>query len=141
QDIVDRALARTRSGQRFHAIAGEAQTDFIISGFDKGRGLTALGGSLGTEAWLNPAIAMAVGDTASDLPMFELADRCFAPSNADRWVRQSAASRMTRLTILNRPYQSGLAKAVAALVGHLPGNCSACRRPVVSESTDELIGL
>jgi hypothetical protein len=58
--------------------------------------------------------------------MFELAVRAFAPANADARVRGAG------VTVLQRPYQSGLALAASHLLGHAPGSCPACRGPRLS---------
>jgi hydroxymethylpyrimidine pyrophosphatase-like HAD family hydrolase/adenine/guanine phosphoribosyltransferase-like PRPP-binding protein len=142
QDTVDRALARVSPSHLIQPIAGEAQTDFITVRSNKGSGLRALARSLRADVvWPSPGIAMAVGDTASDLPMLELAARYFAPSNADQAVKRVAAAGKARVTIVDRPYQAGLAKAVSSLLGHAPGSCTDCRRPAFSESAERLIDL
>lgn len=99
-------------------IQGELQTDFAAAGVDKGSGLAALAGG--------ERIALAVGDSSSDLPMLALAERAFAPSNAGRMVREAGAK------ITRAPYQAGLAAAVGALIGHRPGSCERCRPPELS---------
>ena len=78
-------------------------------------------------------LALAVGDTVSDLPMFALAARAFAPAHAGSDVRSAG------VTVLRRPYQSGLALAAAHLLGHLPGGCPTCRAPHLSPEAHLLL--
>jgi hydroxymethylpyrimidine pyrophosphatase-like HAD family hydrolase len=99
-------------------VRGAQQTDIVPRAVDKGRGLAALSSSLGGVGW-----ALAVGDTAEDLPMLAAATSAWAPSNAAAVVR-AAGVRITRA-----PYQAGLAQAVASLLGHAPGRCDVCRPP------------
>ncbi|TMC00152.1 MAG: hypothetical protein E6J40_02520 [Chloroflexi bacterium] len=80
---------------------------------DKAAGLRLLAG--------DEPMAMAVGDSAEDLPMMRTARFAAAPANAD------AAVRAAGVRIFNRPCQGGLAQAVEALIGHRPGNCAACK--------------
>ena len=58
-------------------VHGQGQTDFVWAGADKGTGLRALAARLS-----EPGCALAVGDTASDLPLFECAALARAPRNA-----------------------------------------------------------
>ena len=58
-------------------VHGQGQTDFVWAGADKGTGLRALAARLS-----QPGCALAVGDTASDLPLFECAALARAPRNA-----------------------------------------------------------
>jgi hypothetical protein len=132
QETIQRALAKIGSDSGVQAIQGEAQTDFVTARFNKGTGLRTLA--------KDRAVAMAVGDTASDLPMFELAARSFAPSNADDVLRR-ATSHGAGLTILSRPHQAGLFKAVTIMVGHRPGCCPSCWRPVFSPRAEDLVNL
>ncbi len=130
-EVVEAALARSGAGQRIRPIVGEAQTDFVATGIDKGVGLRALAGDLGGGLRIGnrKPLALAVGDAASDLPMFDLATLACAPANADSGVR-SAGVKLVKL--MKRPYQAGLALAVSALLGHSPGNCPVCRGPALS---------
>jgi hydroxymethylpyrimidine pyrophosphatase-like HAD family hydrolase len=126
-EIVAMALVKSGAGSRIRPIVGEAQTDFMVAGIDKGTGLRLLAADLGVEEGSEgKLLALAVGDTVSDLPMFELAARAFAPANADAYVRSAG------VTVLRRPYQSGLALAASHLLGHLPGHCPICRSPRLS---------
>src|SRR5439155_4982851 len=111
------------------AIQGESQTDFIASGINKGAGLLALVDALaGRSGDGRPEIALAVGDTAADASMLALARSAFVPAHAAPGARAPGAKRV------RRPYQAGLALAVAELLGHRPGGCARCR---VAQQTDE----
>jgi len=106
---------------RVHAIQGSYQTDFMVVGVDKGTGLKNFINELGAV----PPVALAIGDTTADVPMFELAARAFAPAHAGRRLP-------SRVRVLSKPYQAGFGLAVAALLGHSPGNCDLCRAPALS---------
>jgi hydroxymethylpyrimidine pyrophosphatase-like HAD family hydrolase len=123
-EMVAMALMKAGAGSRIRPIGGAAQTDFMVAGIDKGTGLRLLAADLGVEeGGEGKPLALAVGDTVSDLPMFALAARAFAPANADAHVRSAG------VTVLRRPYQSGLALAASHLLGHLPGRCPTCGGP------------
>lgn len=135
-ETVATVLATARARDRVRPIAGDAQTDFMAVGVDKGTGLRVLAGDLDSDARTGTRpLAFAVGDAVSDLPMFELADMAFTPANADAAVRR-ARVRRTR-----RPYQAGLALAVAQLLGHRPGGCPTCRTPRWSRERRLLLAL
>lgn len=88
---IETALERLGAPDRLRVIPAVSQTDFAVNGIDKGTGLRALAEEL-DEAHL----ALAVGDTIEDLPMFQLADRGVAVANADadlcRQIRSGTAS-------------------------------------------------
>jgi hydroxymethylpyrimidine pyrophosphatase-like HAD family hydrolase len=109
-------------GDGIRAVEGEGQTDFVAAAVDKGSGLRALTACLG-GAGADPAdrIALAVGDTVTDLPLAALASRACAPGHAHA-LRDSG-----EFEIMSRPYQAGLAQAVGKLIGHAPGRCHLCR--------------
>jgi hypothetical protein len=71
--------------------------------------------------------------------MLQMAASPFAPANADRELRAAAPGAGIR--IVRRPNQSGLALAVAALIGHRPGGCDACRLPAMSERGEFLMRI
>jgi hydroxymethylpyrimidine pyrophosphatase-like HAD family hydrolase len=136
-EAIATALASTEVSQRVRPIIGQAQTDFMVYGIDKGTGLRALVADLdqGRTGHEGKPLAFAVGDTISDLPMFELAARAFAPANADDQVRNS------EIEVLKRPYQSGLALAAARLLGHAPGSCPRCRGIPLSRDTSLFLAI
>jgi hydroxymethylpyrimidine pyrophosphatase-like HAD family hydrolase len=133
-DQAEAALAAV-GGQGVRTIAGQAQTDFMVERVTKATGLQALADHLG-EAPSSPRwLAMAVGDTASDLPMLRLATRAFAPANADEEVRQAG------ITVLRGACQAGLADATTRLLGHRPGRCPICREPHLSSPSRLLLSV
>jgi hypothetical protein len=111
-------------------VQGQGQTDFAAAGADKGSGLRALAARLA-----QPGCAMAVGDTVSDLPLFECAALARAPRNA----RLGAAGGGIRLT--RHAYQAGLLDACAELVGHRPGRCPSCRPPGFAPRTRAMLAI
>jgi HAD superfamily hydrolase (TIGR01484 family) len=128
--VARRATAEAGVADLVRTIDGELQTDFAPAGVDKGTGLAALQQLLGADA----DVALAVGDSASDLPMLALAERKFAPANATAELRALPGLRVTRA-----PYQAGLASAVGSLLGHRPGRCELCRPPRFSTDTQLLM--
>jgi 3-deoxy-D-manno-octulosonate 8-phosphate phosphatase KdsC-like HAD superfamily phosphatase len=115
--LIERALQTSAQG-RITAVRGEGQTDFTISRLDKAWGLGSLSRRLKADGG---AVALAVGDSVSDLPMLAVAERALAPANADAAVRGAGVE------VLSKPYQAGLAQGVARLIGHPPGRCELCR--------------
>lgn len=107
-------------------VGGAGQTDIVPRGIDKATGLRALSDRLGGR------VALAIGDTAEDLPVLAAAEMSRTPRNADDTVRAAGIPR-TR-----GAYQSGLAQACAELLGHPPGSCPICRRPALSARTSAL---
>lgn len=134
-ELVETALERSGARRWIRSIGGEAQTDFMAARIDKGIGLRILTDELGvgTRGMDEKRLALAVGDTVSDLPMFELAARAFAPAHADVRVRGAGVER------LERPYQAGLALAASRLLGHPPGDCPTCRVPRLAPETRLLL--
>jgi hypothetical protein len=110
QQQVDRALVAGVT-----AIRGDMQTDFV-AGPNKGDGLRDLVALLGSP------VALAVGDSATDVPMFEVAERAYAPAHARATLGAHAR-------VMRRPYQAGLLDAVARLLGHDPRRCETCTPP------------
>jgi hypothetical protein len=117
-----------------HLVHGEAQTDFLLNGVDKAKGLKVLlQACTGDRAADDQKpLALAVGDTELDLPMFGLARMAFAPANGDRKVREAGVE----VTAGN--YQQGLARAVARLLGHYPGTCPVCRATALNRDAELL---
>jgi hydroxymethylpyrimidine pyrophosphatase-like HAD family hydrolase len=111
-------------------VHGQGQTDFVWAGADKGSGLRALAARLS-----EPGCALAVGDTASDLPLFECAGLARAPRNA----RLGADGSRIRLT--RHAYQAGLLDACTDLLGHRPGECPACHPPAFAPRTKAMLAL
>ena len=122
------SLAAAQPGVR--VVRGQGQTDFVWAGVDKGSGLRALAARLSA-----PGCALAVGDSASDLPLFECAGLARAPRNA----RLGAGATGVRLT--RHAYQAGLVDACSALLGHRPGECPACHPPAFAPRTKAMLAL
>lgn len=120
-ETIAAALSAADLEGRVRVVPGDLQTDFVAAGADKGRGLLALAELL-DGAGSDPDIALAVGDTAADLPMLSLARRSFAPANAASELRG-------QVRLLRRSYQSGLLEAVRRQLGHSPRRCTSCRPP------------
>jgi hydroxymethylpyrimidine pyrophosphatase-like HAD family hydrolase len=117
--VIDAALADAGCLDDVAVVAGDLQSDVIGRGIDKGRGLRSLAALLGTPDD-GSLLALAVGDSPSDLAMFDLAARASAPANAMASVRE-------RAQITRRPYGSGLLESVGGLLGHEPHRCRTCR--------------
>ena len=71
---------------------------------------------------LDAPVALAVGDSAADLPMLALAQRACTPAGTDPELRGHARR-------MRRPHQAGLLQAVDSLVGHGPRRCPTCALP------------
>ena len=144
--LADEAIASVieRAEMRGHIrpIRGQAQTDFVNVGIDKGTGLRAFMAQSEFQGMprQEKPLAFAVGDTVSDLPMFELAAHAFAPAHADTSVKAAAAN-SSNIRIVKLPYQRGLAEAVAITLGHPLSGCPVCKSPVHSADTRELLTL
>lgn len=134
EDQVRLALTAV-GGRGVRSIPGQAQTDFMAERVTKATGLQALAGELGESVTAGPLLAMAVGDSASDLPALRLARYAFAPSNADEEIRRAD------ITVLRQACQAGLAEATARLLGHRPGHCSTCRVPRLSARSRTLLSV
>jgi hydroxymethylpyrimidine pyrophosphatase-like HAD family hydrolase len=136
-----RALSDERSTQalaacgegRLRRVRGHYQTDFVAAGSDKARGLRLLAGELGVGP--EAPLALAVGDTTSDLEMLRMAHMGIAPGNAEPALRHAG------VRTVRRSAQAGLAQAVARLVGHRPGGCSLCAPPRLAASSRLLLDL
>jgi 3-deoxy-D-manno-octulosonate 8-phosphate phosphatase KdsC-like HAD superfamily phosphatase len=129
--LIERALETSAQG-RITAVHGEGQTDFTISRVDKAGGLGSLTRRLKADGG---AIALAIGDSVSDLPMLAVAEHAVAPANADAAVRGAGVE------VLSKPYQAGLAQGVARLIGHPPGGCELCRAPALSARTEFVLAV
>jgi hydroxymethylpyrimidine pyrophosphatase-like HAD family hydrolase/orotate phosphoribosyltransferase len=120
--LMIRSLMERLKLDRLTFQQNSTDTAIIESGIDKGKGLVALLEMCG----LQRAETIAIGDSESDLAMFQVADRSFAPSQI--WCKQQAIRLGCKIT--DRPYQLGLLKIVRSLV-HADGarceRCQACR--------------
>jgi hydroxymethylpyrimidine pyrophosphatase-like HAD family hydrolase len=126
--VAERAVAAAAAEGVLRPIHGAWQTDFAPIGVDKGPALQSLSEILGVDDRDKP-LALAVGDSASDLGMLRLARAAYAPANADAAIRQAGVE------VLRGPYQVGLAAAVARVIGHAPGDCPICAPPPLEAGT------
>jgi hypothetical protein len=136
--VVVRATALARAGRRplhravvedlmaahpgFSAIPGDRHTDFVAAEVDQGKGLAALARLLGHgPAGDGPApIAAAVGNSAADLRMLDVAQRPF---------------------LLGPSRRRGLVQIVSRLVGHAPGSCPRCAPPPVDRRGRQMLAI
>ena len=123
-DVAREAVTRLGLEKKVQVIEGWAQTDFVAQGVDKGSGLRALMSRLGVDSL--PPLALAVGDSTPDLPMFSVARRAAAPANAR--AELGTASGVVRC---RSAYGRGLAEATAMVVGHMPNQCRLCESPAL----------
>ena len=114
-------------------VRGHYQTDFVAAGTGKARGLRVLARELGAGS--EAPLALAVGDTTSDLEMLRMAHMGIAPGNAEPALRRAG------VRVVRRSAQAGLAQAVARLVCHPPGRCSLCAPPRLATSSRLLLDL
>jgi haloacid dehalogenase-like hydrolase len=134
RQTVNAVLAASGDPALIRPVMGEGQTDFVAAGVDKGRAVRALAARLGQpDNGDGRLLALAVGDTAADLPMLGQATLAFAPANAQATLRREGVE------VLSAPCQAGLAQAVERLLGHEPGACPACRAPQLSPEAALLV--
>jgi hydroxymethylpyrimidine pyrophosphatase-like HAD family hydrolase len=135
--LADEVLAAQDLGGEVRVVRGDAQTDFVVRGVDKGRGLQVLLDALGeTSAGVGAKpLALAVGDTEFDLPMLALARMAAAPANADQPVRDAD------VPIMAGDCQQGLARAVGRLLGHYPGKCTLCAAGHLDRESELLLAV
>jgi hydroxymethylpyrimidine pyrophosphatase-like HAD family hydrolase len=128
-DAVLTALGPDR--QRLRIVPGLGQTDIVAATVDKGTGLAELARLSGSAP-----VHLAVGDSASDIPMFALARHACAPANGDGTVRAASGVR-----VLRSAYAAGLAEAAARVLGHRVGACPRCRPAASSPGTAALLAI
>lgn len=121
--LVGRVLTESGLQGSVQPIPGDSQTDFMLSRINKATGVRVLAAELGFECDVQDGkpLALAVGDTVTDLPVFRLARLAAAPGHAEERMRRAG------VTVLRGRYQAGLAEAVARLIGHAPGGCAVCQ--------------
>ncbi len=120
-EVIENLFPNKQTLSAFRMIRGKAQTDFVIKRIDKRTGLMSLIEELKPErAATEKPLVFSVGDTSSDLPMFELAARSFVPAHSTLPNRFHSFKRMSK------PYQAGLSQAVTRVLHHRPGGCSLC---------------
>jgi hydroxymethylpyrimidine pyrophosphatase-like HAD family hydrolase len=135
-ESIEQVLLETATAVQVYAIQGVAQTDFMVKRIDKGVGLKEWLASfdhsindIDGEIQTYHPIRFAVGDSATDLPMFQLAALSFAPANASPEVKQA------KIVETTHSVQRGMEQAVTRLIGHKPGSCSICRLGELSAHT------
>jgi hydroxymethylpyrimidine pyrophosphatase-like HAD family hydrolase len=128
-DTVLTALGPDR--QRLRIVPGLGQTDIVAATVDKGSGLAELARLTGAAP-----VHLAVGDSASDVPMFALARHACAPANGDDTVRAAAG-----VQVLRSAYAAGLAEAAARVLGHRVRACPRCRPAPSSRETAALLAI
>lgn len=114
-------------------VHGDAQTDFLPNGVTKSYAVRALTRLLGEP---DVPVALAVGDSRTDIGMLQAARLGIAPANADRATMHTAG-----IERVASPYQAGLAQAVTRLIGHKPGSCPVCRAPDLEPAERALLAL
>ncbi len=135
-DDISLAMEMSHLDVQMRIIPGQHQTDFMVASIDKGSGLRCLLEELnGRSPAKSGRLAFAVGDTMSDLPMFSLASKSYIPGHGDQRIVRQGVQRMAK------PYQSGLAQAAEAILGHKPGTCPVCNWSAQSRQRELFLGL
>ncbi len=139
---INDALASLPAGSAFiRAIRGEDQTDFMAERMNKAVGARALlaeleGKNPGLRAGDKRRLALAVGDSPSDLTLLRLARQAAVPAHASRQMDQPGIRRYPKA------YQAGLALAVSDLLHQADtGRCEQCQAPALSENARRLLAL
>jgi len=132
EKAITEALLAAGVDGRVDVVQGALQTDFVAKGIEKGRGLAALMELFGEDVGDRRPIALAVGDSPSDLPMLALARKAFAPANA-------APELGGRVQRLRSSYQTGLLRAVEAELAHRVDRCSVCTPRQLSSAEGKLL--
>lgn len=126
-DEVLRELLGPDRHRGVRVVHGDRQTDIVAATTDKGRGLARLVAEVGGP------VALAVGDTAEDIPFLVMAERALAPGNA------TDALATTGIRRTRRHYAQGVAEAAGQLLGHRPGGCHICREPTVADQDARML--
>ncbi|MGZ0145912.1 HAD family hydrolase [Kribbella sp. WER1] len=131
QKIGPKLLAQVR------IIRGDEQVDLVPRGITKGTPLDGWAEPRGNanSTVLGGVVAMAVGDSVEDLPLFDLAGLGRAPRNA------AGAVRAAGVVVTRGGYQAGLAEACGDLLGHQPGRCPRCRAPELPDRSKVLLAV
>jgi hydroxymethylpyrimidine pyrophosphatase-like HAD family hydrolase/orotate phosphoribosyltransferase len=114
---VNDLLARYHC-DRLSVIASSACTDFVAQGTGKGPGMLSVKQYLGCSG--EPVVAM--GDSALDLGMLDIAEFAYAPANCSRRVRELAGQVNCR--IMDEPFQRGLLAAAREVIQHSSATCT-----------------
>lgn len=127
-------LAAACDGPAWQVVVGANQTDLVPPGHDKRSALVTLSGRLGVPRGV-PLLALAVGDTASDLTMLQSAMIGCSPANGSSDLPRAG------IPMLRGAYQEGVAEAVERLIGHRPGGCPRCAARPSAPRTRLLVAL
>jgi hypothetical protein len=103
---------------RLDVIASSACTDFVAQGTGKGPGMLSVKQYLGCTG--EPVVAM--GDSALDLGMLEIAEFAYAPANCSRRVRELAGQ--VKCRIMDEPFQRGLLAAAREVIQQSSATCT-----------------
>jgi hypothetical protein len=117
--------------ESIRAIEAVSQTDFVADAVSKATGLRALARELDAE------VALAVGNSTPDLPMFAVARTACLTANANPRVQAAAAG----ARLLRDGFQAGVVEAVEGLLGHRISRCDQCAAPRPSEDAELLLTL
>lgn len=115
--LIQNLLASLKlEGLRFHQTY--LDTAVLAKEVDKGRGLLALLDMVGQGM-----ATVAIGDSESDLPMFRVATRCYAPAQ----ISCPHLAKALSCHIADRPYQPGLLRIAKTIAHGRTGTCALCR--------------
>ncbi|HSS59978.1 MAG TPA: HAD hydrolase family protein [Candidatus Limnocylindrales bacterium] len=132
--IAADALASAGLRTAVVTVPGWSQTDFVSASVNKADGLRAAAARLGSDS--RPTVVeLAVGDAATDIPMFRVARLAYVPANGDVNLHENGVS------FMRGAGPEGVAEAVARLIGHAPGGCRECRAPEQGVGARLLLGL
>src|SRR5437867_12930870 len=89
------------------------------------------------EAELSAAEAYAVGDAAEDIPLWRVAQHCYAPANVRPEVKQAAGK--DRLCVAAKRQQRGLLEIARKVTHNGSRHCSMCSRSTVHVGDPDLL--
>ena len=118
RQLIDELITELRL-DRLRVIQNETDTTILAREVNKGSGLLALLDFVG----LTGHAVCAIGDTGPDLPMFQVAERSFAPAQ----INCREAARALGCRISSRAYQLGLLEIARELAHPGGGHCDRCR--------------
>lgn len=121
-ETVQKVMSQRALASGIRPIQGWSQTDFVPIHAEKADGLRAAAARIGGPG-SGPLLALAVGDSASDLSMLAAAKHAYGPANST--VDLVAGG----VAIVRGSGPMGLATAVGRIIGHQPGACGLCRLP------------
>ena len=116
--LIQTLMARLKM-DRLQLRQTSIDTTIIARGTDKGRGLLALKALAGQEH----AETITVGDTESDLPMFAVSKRSYAPGNM---TKCRPIAKAMGCEVVDGKYQVGLLEIARAITHPDGGSCERC---------------